>query len=90
MAKIPHLQHFITDDLDTVCRESDVLVVTNKEAEFADVPKRWPGKTIVDLVRQWKEVDYNGHYEGLSWGDVNSNRKGQESEIKRDFKQTEF
>ena len=28
MAKIPHLQHFVTADLDAVCSESDVLVVT--------------------------------------------------------------
>ena len=27
MAKIPHLQHFVTDDLHSVCQESDVLVV---------------------------------------------------------------
>ncbi len=39
MAKIPHLQHFVTDDLDVVCRNSDVLVVTNKEKDFADVLK---------------------------------------------------
>ena len=90
MAKIPHLQHFVTDDLEAVCRESDVLVVTNKEAEFADVLGRWPGKTVVDLVRQWKEVDYEGHYEGLSWGDINANRDGQSSDVKRDFRQTEF
>ena len=90
MAKIPHLQHFVTDDLEAVCRESDVLVVTNKEAEFADVLGRWPGKTVVDLVRQWKEVDYDGRYEGLSWGDINANRNGQSSDVKRDFRQTEF
>ena len=90
MAKIPHLQHFVTDDLEAVCRESDVLVVTNKEKEFADVLARYPNKTIVDLVRQWKEVDYDGRYEGLSWGDINANREGQTSDVKRDFRQTEF
>ena len=90
MAKIPHLQHFVTDDLEAVCRESDVLVVTNKEAEFADVLGRWQGKTVVDLVRQWKEVDYDGRYEGLSWGDINANRSGQEISIAQDFRQTEF
>lgn len=90
MAKIPHLQHFVTDDLEAVCRESDVLVVTNKEAEFADVLNKYPNKTIVDLVRQWKEVDYDGRYEGLSWGDINANRSGQETSIAQDFRQTEF
>ena len=90
MAKIPHLQHFVTDDLEAVCRESDVLVVTNKEAEFIDVLNKYPNKTIVDLVRQWKEVDYAGRYEGLSWGDINANRDGQSSDVQRDFRQTEF
>lgn len=90
MAKIPHLQHFVTDDLDTVCRESDVLVVTNKEKDFAEVLAKYPNKTIIDLVRQWKEVDYNGHYEGISWGDINSNRKGQTANDDKDFRQTEF
>lgn len=90
MAKIPHLQHFVSADLEEVCRESDVLVVTNKEKEFAELLARYPNKIIVDLVRQWKEVDYEGHYEGLSWGDVNTNRAGQETDMTKDFKQTEF
>ena len=90
MAKIPHLQHFVSDDLEAVCRESDVLVVTNKEKEFAELLARYPNKIVVDLVRQWKEVDYAGRYEGLSWGDVNTNRAGQESAIAQDFRQTEF
>ena len=90
MAKIPHLQHFVSDDLEVVCRESDVLVVTNREKEFADLLARYPNKIVVDLVRQWKEVDYNGHYEGISWGDVNANSVGQNSVIAKDFCQTEF
>ena len=90
MAKIPHLQHFVSADLEEVCRESDVLVVTNKEKEFAELLARYPNKIIVDLVRQWKDVDYEGHYEGLSWGDVNTNRAGQETDMMKDFKQTEF
>lgn len=90
MAKIPHLQHFVTDNLAEVCENSDVLVVTNKEKEFADVLKQYPGKIVVDLVRQWKEVDYDGHYEGISWGDINANAQAQGRAIEQDFKQTEF
>ena len=90
MAKIPHLQHFVTSDLDEVCRNSDVLVVTNKEREFADVLANYPGKTVIDLVRQWKEVDYEGRYEGISWGDINQNGEAQHYEQTMDFKQTEF
>lgn len=90
MAKIPHLQHFVTDDLDAVCQESDVLVVTNKEKDFQSILDRYPGKIVIDLVRQWKDVNYNGRYEGISWGDINANRLGQSQSIDMDFRQTEF
>lgn len=90
MAKIPHLQHFVTADLDDVCRNSDVLVVTNKEKDFQDVLQKYPGKTVIDLVRQWKEVDYAGKYEGISWGDINQNSEAQNQEFDKNFKQTEF
>lgn len=90
MAKIPHLQHFVTADLDSVCQNSDVLVVTNKEKDFEDVLKKYPGKIIIDLVRQWKEVDYAGKYEGISWGDINQNAEAQKENYEMNFKQTEF
>ena len=90
MAKIPHLQHFVTDNLDDVCQNSDVLVITNKEQEFNNILTKYPNKIIIDLVRQWKEVDYDGKYEGISWGDINQNKEGQNEEFKMNFKQTEF
>jgi len=90
MAKIPHLQHFVSDNLDEVCRQSDVLVVTNKEQEFAPMLTRYPDKTIVDLVRQWKEVDYQGHYEGISWGNINRNITAQASVQQQDYKSTDY
>ena len=54
------------------------------------VVRRWPEKVVVDLVRQWKDVDYAGHYEGLSWGDINANQAAQQAKIEKDFRQTEF
>ena len=89
MAKIPHLQHFVTDDLDYVCKNSDVLVVTNKEKEFAEVLEKYPRKIVIDLVRQWQDVDYDGVYEGLSWGNINSN-PAQNDKMVQDFKKTDF
>ena len=88
MARIPHLQHFVTDNLDKVASESDVLVVTNKEPEFKDLLKKYPGKVIIDLVRIWDTVDYDGIYEGISWGDININRS--EHEICADIPKTDF
>lgn len=84
MSKIPHLQHFVTDNLDAVVSEADVLVVTNKEKEFTDIPARYPGKIIVDLVRMWDTIDYDGHYDGLAWASINTN-PAQESATERDF-----
>lgn len=89
MDKIPHLQHFVTDDLDAVASESDVLVVTNKEKEFKDLPARYPGKIIVDLVRMWDTLDYDGRYDGLAWAPVNIN-PAQNEEISRDFGKCQF
>ncbi len=89
MAKIPHLQHFVTANLNEVIEASDVLVVTNKEKEFADILQQHPGKIIIDLVRAWKEVDYSGVYEGLSWGNINVSPE-QMQEIKKDIQSTEF
>lgn len=88
-AKLPHLHEIITDDLETVCSECDVLVVTNKEKEFADVPEKYPHKAIVDLVRQFQTIDYEGNYEGISWGNINSNF-AQNDELIRDMATTEF
>lgn len=88
-AKLPHLHEIITDDIDAVASESDVLVITNKEKEFFDIPERYPNKVIVDLVRQYQELDYNGNYEGISWGNINSNVV-QDGELERDMVKTEF
>lgn len=89
MARIPHLQHFITADLDKVSAESDVLVITNKEKDFEDVLKKYPGKIVIDLVREWKTVDYDGIYDGLAWGNINTN-PAQNQRIDRDMAKTDF
>ena len=88
-AKLPHLHEIITDDLDAVCNKCDVLVITNKEKEFAEIPARYPHKCIVDLVRQFSELDYDGNYEGISWGNINGNAN-QGMRLERDMATTEF
>jgi len=88
-AKLPHLHHIISDDLDQVCLASDVLVITNKEKEFTDVPQRYPHKIIVDLVRQFREIDYDGNYEGISWANINTNA-AQDEKIVCDMERAEF
>lgn len=88
-AKLPHLHQIITDDLDAVCTSADVLVVTNKEKEFAVLPQKYPHKIIVDLVRQFQEIDYDGNYEGISWANINTNA-AQNDKIVCDMKKADF
>ena len=88
-AKMPHLYQIISDDLDAVCRACDVLVVTNKEKEFAALPEKYPNKCIVDLVRQFRELDYEGNYEGISWANINTN-PAQSNPIERNMLTTEY
>lgn len=88
-AKLPHLHDIISDDLESVCNYCDVLVITNKEKEFSDVPNRFPHKCIVDLVRQFNNLDYDGNYEGISWGNINEN-VNQNMVLERDMAKTEF
>ncbi|WP_343003416.1 UDP-glucose/GDP-mannose dehydrogenase family protein [Clostridium sp. 2218st1_F5_2218SCRN_220325] len=88
-SKIPHLQEFITDDLDYVIENSDVVVVTNKEKEFINILEKFENKVILDLVRVWENVDYNGYYEGIAWGNINKNYS-QLNEINKDIAVTDF
>ena len=58
--------------------------------QIADILQNYPGKIIIDLVRAWKDVDYAGVYEGLSWGNINANTAAQYQKIEKDIKGTEF
>lgn len=88
-AKLPHLHKIISDDLDAVCSDCEVLVITNKEEEFKEIPSKYPQKVIVDLVRQFNVLDYDGNYEGISWGNINVN-VAQNKKLEQTMVQTEF
>ncbi len=72
-ARLPYLGKILTADLDAVCASCDVLVIAKKAEEFNTLPERYPNKCIVDLVRQFREIDYEGNYEGISWPNLNHN-----------------
>lgn len=88
-AKIPHIHELITDDLDFVVKNSDVVVIPNKEKILDEILEKYPKKVVIDLVRAWNEIDYDGHYEGISWANPNKN-PGQDMEIIRDMPIMEF
>ena len=77
--KLPHLSKLITD-LSTVINESELLVITNKEAEFNNAFKlidknnyqkeeglELRNKIVIDLVRIAEAVNIEGKYDGICW-----------------------
>jgi GDP-mannose 6-dehydrogenase len=67
--EIPHIAQLMADTIDEVIEESDVIVIGNNSAEFANVQKRVNGRHVmVDLVRAaGREASSNGHYQGIGW-----------------------
>ncbi|OPJ65048.1 nucleotide sugar dehydrogenase [Clostridium oryzae] len=69
--RIPHIQGLITDRLQYVIENSELIVIVNKEKEFENVLEKCKHKIVIDLVRMWDEVQYDGIYEGISWSGIN-------------------
>jgi len=66
--KIPHLEKIITDDLDGVINNSDLIIVANKEEQYADLPSCYPDKDIIDLVRIEGGFETSRErYQGFCW-----------------------
>jgi GDP-mannose 6-dehydrogenase len=66
-AHIPHLKELITDDLQRVIDESEVLVVAHNERSIRDAVAARRGKTVIDLVGLGEHNSMDGQYHGISW-----------------------
>lgn len=68
-AHLPHLRELLTDDMQAVVDDSDLIVVGNSDPAFREAVRTMAkGKTVVDLVRiePERQTDGNG-YLGLCW-----------------------
>ena len=67
--QIPHFASLLSESLDEVVDQSDVIVVGNGSPEFADALKRTrPDQTVIDLFRlKVKKGDIPAHYTGICW-----------------------
>lgn len=63
---IPHLSDLISDNLDEVVEQSELVVIAHKEEAFNCINTRYPDKTFVDLVKI-KDGVSAGNYEGVCW-----------------------
>jgi GDP-mannose 6-dehydrogenase len=65
---IPHVSRLIKESVQQVLDEADVVVVSKKSPEFADIVENLAkDKMIIDLVRIMPELGNGGNYEGICW-----------------------
>lgn len=62
---IPHISDLVTDNIEKVVLESEILVITHKIPGVSDLITKYPEKTFIDLVRVTDEIPTN--YEGICW-----------------------
>ncbi|MFX0142407.1 MAG: nucleotide sugar dehydrogenase, partial [Candidatus Hodarchaeota archaeon] len=69
LKKIPYVSKFLVDKPEVIIDYSDLIVVVNKEKEFADILNKVPEeKTIYDLVNiEFKNKEKKKNYSGVAW-----------------------
>lgn len=67
--EIPHIAQLMSETIDEVIENSDVIVIGNNSSEFANIRERVNGRhVIIDLVRAaGREAASNGQYQGIGW-----------------------
>jgi GDP-mannose 6-dehydrogenase len=67
--EIPHISSLMKKDIEEVLDHADIILITNKGAEFDQVLKKLRrDQVVLDLVRISKEsTPATGLYEGISW-----------------------
>ena len=63
---IPHLSELISDDLEKVVSNSEVIIIAHNEPEFSEYIDKNPNKHFIDLVKI-KDRGKEGNYEGICW-----------------------
>lgn len=63
---IPHLSELISDEIDYVVKNSEVIVISHKEKDFDCINSRYPNKEFIDLARI-SVNDVASNYEGICW-----------------------
>ena len=67
-AEIPHIAQLIRSDLRDVVAESEVIVIGNKSAEFAEIRDQvTPNHIVIDLVRLFGDGLPGAKYDGICW-----------------------
>ena len=62
---IPHLSELIIDDMDSVIKRSETIIITHKIDGFEQYIQHYPDKLFIDLARVTDKKHSN--YEGICW-----------------------
>ena len=66
--RIPHISKLMVEDIDSVLKHAQTIVIGNKDNEFQGVPARLrDGQRLVDFVRITNRRSENGKYDGICW-----------------------
>ncbi len=65
---IPHLSRLMTNNLQEVLDNAEVIIINNKEKEYSEVFANWNGNArIIDMVRLDGQIRNNPGYQGINW-----------------------
>ncbi len=65
---IPHISKLMVEDIDSVLKHAQTVVIGNKDPEFQSVPERLQlGQCLIDFVRITNRRSENGKYDGICW-----------------------
>ena len=66
--RIPHISKLMVENIDSVLKHAQTIVIGNKDPEFEKVPSRLrDGQRLVDFVRITHRGSENGKYDGICW-----------------------
>ena len=66
-SRIPHLSKLLTDDLNSLINNSDVLILSNNESEFKEALQNVSNKIIIDMIRIEDSIKQKNNYIGINW-----------------------
>ncbi|MEP2448785.1 MAG: nucleotide sugar dehydrogenase [Balneola sp.] len=63
---LPHIGELLLDDIEKVIDEADIILVSHKDEQFIDLPKKYPNKYFIELTRN-NHTDSYSNIEGINW-----------------------
>lgn len=63
---LPHISKLLSDNMNNVIQESELIVISHKDPNFSDLPKKYPNKYFIELTRNNHSELYE-NIEGINW-----------------------